>query len=276
MRIISRYIARFLIAFLALTVVTLTALSFLPPPILRQLVLWSQALASPPEATPPPPTIIAPRGEMPTAKVGLTEWAQFEGSSFEPRGSGFLLRLSNGEVIGVTTAHSVGDLRQPDNTLAQLALGEPDQPAFVIQGDTLYGEPGLPRAGDDLTVDWLLLKVEPAQPIDRSLILTPDPRGGPQPGERVKLYSGSGARDAFGGVVQSVDVNGIWALMDDAFDAGGMSGSPLLSQHTGQVVGMAVAVDYSRSRVRIGFHPIGSIVEKAEAAVKFPRIHEYP
>jgi hypothetical protein len=62
--------------------------------------------------------------------------------------------------------------------------------------------------------------------------------------------------------------------MDDWFDPGLMSGSPFVSQHTGKVVGMAVAASPRRNRLLLGFHPIGSIVQLAESAEEFPRFDE--
>ena len=67
----------------------------------------------------------------------------------------------------------------------------------------------------------------------------------------------------------------IWALMDEQFEPGQMSGSPLLSQHTGQVVGMTVAAAFRRGHTLLGFHPIGSIVRHAQAADAFPKILDY-
>jgi hypothetical protein len=124
-------------------------------------------------------------------------------------------------------------------------------------------------------------------PADPGLVLAPDPRGGPQPGERVSLLAGVGGgqdgRNALSGTVQSVGEGAAWVLMDRAsFNPGMMSGSPFLSQHTGQVVGMAIAFSPAhlrlippRYRVMLGMHPIGSIVEKAEAAESFPAISTY-
>ena len=77
------------------------------------------------------------------------------------------------------------------------------------------------------------------------------------------------------GTVQSADATGIWVLMDETFDAGRMSGSPLVSWHTGLVVGMAIAVVPRADRIEIGFHPIGHIVQMAEAAREFPKIADY-
>jgi hypothetical protein len=54
-----------------------------------------------------------------------------------------------------------------------------------------------------------------------------------------------------------------------------MSGSPFLSQHTGQVVGMAVAANPRPDWLLLGVHPIGSIVRLAESATDFPRMSEF-
>ena len=63
--------------------------------------------------------------------------------------------------------------------------------------------------------------------------------------------------------------------MDETFDAGGMSGSPIVSAYTGQVVGMTMAVTPRRDRILIGFHPIGHIVQLAESASEFPKLADY-
>lgn len=266
---------RSLIFFLALLALTLTVISFLPAPILAQLVnIW---ISRSPDPTPLPPILTAPRGEMPTGNVGLREWATFGGEPSRPVGSGFLLQLDSETVIGVTTAHAVGDLGDPANTLQKVALGIAGVDDFVIESGTLYGEPGRPRTGDDLTVDYMLLKLD--LKIDPSLVLKPDSRGAPQPGERVSLFSGLGdglgRRRIIEGTVQWVEAQGFWVLMDEVEYPGGMSGSPLVSNHTGQVVGMAIAVQPRSNRFLIGFHPIGSIVAKSMVNQTVIKISEY-
>ncbi len=282
-----------LIALLALLVILLVVASFYVPQILG----WTfRTFSPPPEPTPLPPTLLAPRGEMPTGVVGLEEWAQYNNQDYELVGSGFFLQLGSGTVIGVTTAHATpslgtGGSEIRPNSPDHIAFAVNGQPGHVGEFDTLHGPPGTPRSGLDLSIDYVLLKVgDPLQgvedavpgmdqPIDPTLALTPDPRGAPQPGERVSLFSGlgdgHGNRRELMGTVQSVDATGIWVLMDDAFDAGRMSGSPLISRHTGQVVGMAIAVVPRADRIEIGFHPIGHIVQIAEAASEFPKIAEY-
>lgn len=260
--------------FLSLTLLALVVggLALLPVPTLRHALFWF--VTRPPDPTPPPPTITAPRGEMPTGFVGLREWAQYAGEDYRPVGSGFLLRLADGTPIGVTTAHSV-DLGNPTYPLERIAFGLPDEAEFIAECDTLYGSPGSPGTPADahnMVIDWILLKLN--QPVDETLLLTADPRGAPQPGERVMLFSGLG-NGPFAGTVQSLDEFGAWVLMDETFDAGGMSGSPILSQHTGQVVGMAMAVAPRRNRILIGIHPIGHLIELAESATEFPKLVEY-
>lgn len=274
LKLLFRAFLRTLIVLLALTALALTVASFYAP----QIVSWlARTFSSPPEATPPPPTLLAPRGEMPTGPVGLEEWSQYAGEPYALVGSGFFMKLPDGTVVGVTTSHSVSPLGTPNNTLEQIAFALNGQPDHVAEFDTLYGPPGTPRTGFDLSIDYVLLRVN--QVVDATLVLTPDPRGAPQPGERVSLFSGlgdeSGGRRALKGTVQSAEATGIWVLMDDSFDAGRMSGSPLISQHTGQVVGMAIAVTARGDRIMIGFHPIGHIVQIAEAAREFPKIAAY-
>lgn len=101
-------------------------------------------------------------------------------------GSGFLIRLSDGHTVGVITAHSVS-IGDPDHPLEQIALRVVGHRGFVAEFDTLRGPPGRSRTGMDMTVDYVLLQAD--SPIDPGLVLTPDPRGAPQPGERVLLFS---------------------------------------------------------------------------------------
>lgn len=212
---------------------------------------------------------------MPVDSVGLEEWAQYQDQSFRRVGSGFFFSLANGEVVGATTSHSVsiGDASRP---LERIALGIAGHGGFVAEFDTMRGQPGHRLIPENLTADCLLLYVD--LPIESSLVLAPDPRGAPQPGERVSLYSGlgdgRGGRRVLEGTVQSVDEKAVWILMDEWFNPGSMSGSPFVSQHTGQVVGMVVAGSPRLGRLLIGAHPIGSLVNLAESASEFPKLRE--
>jgi Trypsin-like peptidase domain len=257
-----RFVLRGLLLSLLLALLLIAGWIFIQTPFAR-----------PPDPTPPPPTILAPPGSMPAGPVGLREWALYRGRSYQPVGSGFLLRLSSGDILGITAAHAVS-FEQPGQPLERIALGVAGRPYFAVESDTLRGRPGRRLTPEDLSIDYLFLKVE--SPVDTSLVLVPDPRGMPQPGERVSLYSGlgdgSGGQRVLEGTVQSVDNRAIWVLMDDRFNPSQLSGSPLVSQHTGQAVGMVLAVSPRGTHLLLGAHPIGSLVRLAESATEFPKL----
>jgi hypothetical protein len=223
--------------------------------------------------TPPHPVIDAPGGELPVAPVGLSEYTQYTNAEYNKSGCGFILRLSTGEVVGVTTAHSLSF--NASRPLQSIALGVAGRSSFVAEFDRFHGVPGIARSGEDMSVDYILLHVTSANPIDPALTLRPDPRGQPQPGERVTLYDGLNSARIFSGTVQSASPQAVWVVMDDPIDPGGLSGSPFVSQHTGDVVGMVIATTQRGDRILLGAHPIGSLVRLAEAATEFSLISMY-
>jgi len=257
-----KLITRATILILALLAVTLTILSFQPTLLTTLVSLWANR---PPDATPPPPTITVPQGQLPATNLAFSEWVKSATQDYHPVGSAFLLQLPTGPIIGVTTAHSLGDLGDPANQVAQVAFQIPNHDGFTVEFDTLYTTPGLPRAGNDLTVDYILL--QPATALDPALAFQPDPRGTAQPGEWVSVVSGlgdgAGGRRLIGGTVQSVDPQAIWVLMDEMENPGGLSGSPFVSDYTGKVIGMAIATQARGNRFLIGLHPIASLLALA-------------
>jgi hypothetical protein len=211
---------------------------------------------------PAPPTIAAARGDLPAGVIAFEERVQ-RGDGYYLGGSGFLLELQNGDVIGVTTAHSMGE---GDFTRVVFTRAGHERPVAAFS--ELYVPRGRPATQSNMTTDYVLMKPE-ASP-DPDLVLEPDPRGAPQPGERVSLHSGLG--DGRGGerrlhaTVESVDGSGAWLRMDEVFDSSLMSGSPVLSQHTGRVVGVTVFMHWIPDTLRIGINPIGEIVKRAREA----------
>ncbi|MBN1657673.1 MAG: trypsin-like peptidase domain-containing protein [Anaerolineae bacterium] len=224
---------------------------------------WSRL----PDATPPPPTIYTLAGVVPASPVGQRALARYGQGAFHPVGSGFFLQLDTGQTVALTAAHTVtlGNRALP---VTAIAFTTATSGETVAEFDRLLGKPGRRLTPSNLSIDYLLLVVD--QAIDPALVLTPDPRGGPQPGERVLLYSGlgdgAGGMHRLAGTVQSSDRQAVWVLMDKQFDPGQMSGSPLVSQHTGHAVAMVVASSPRRGALLIGGHPIGSLVARAAEA----------
>ena len=272
-----QYAVRATLLILTITVILLVLASLFAAQILAFFLPGAQ-IELPLGPTPRPPTILAPRGELPLGPGGLKEWTQYDGGEYGLSGSGFFLRLSHGAIVGLTTAHSAPTLGLPGQALERIAFGLPEQADHLVaEFDTLHGLPGVPRFGDDLTVDYVLLQA--STPVDEALALSADPRGAAQLGEPVTILAGvgdwNGGRRAFGGTVVKVDEKGAWAQMDEVFEPGMMSGSPFVSDHTGLVVGMAIAAAPREGRLFIGFHPIGRLVQAAEAAREFPKISAY-
>jgi hypothetical protein len=211
-------------------------------------------------------------------------------------GSAFLLALPDGSLVGVTAAHNldvpsgVSQVVGPSGaagttSTVEQALGTPSgvQPSLILRIATLgvgdfrqepgqpqlpleigviglKGSPGSPRRfGLDLSGDQLLLAVEPGGEV---YAVEADRRGLAQPGERILLLGGVDNR-RHAGTVFEAGPRGLWCLMDEAFEPALLSGSPALSLHTGQVVGMAVAAGWHEGRLIIGLNPIGSLVEAA-------------
>ncbi len=228
------------------------------------------------DPTPLPPAIAAPTGALPAGPVSALELQQSAGQGYAVVGCGFFLKV-DAATVGVTTGHSLPTLGQPENSLQAVAFALPGAADHLAEFTRLFGTPGRAFSGDDLSVDFVLLS-PPADP-GPGWALEPDSRGGPQPGERVALYSGlggpAGAVRVLAGTVTSSTATAAWLLMDESFDPGGMSGSPVLSAYTGRVVGMAVAAAHRRGRVLIGLSPIGGIVAHALAATDFPAIAGY-
>ena len=263
-----RFVLRGLALGLGVLAVMLTLLAIMLPRLMPQ---------PPSGSIPSRPTILAAVGELPAGPVGLQEWARYADQSYRLAGCGFFFASPNGEVVGATTAHSL-DWGSATHVLESVAFRVGGRELFAAEFSELHGNPGRSRLfGMDLTIDFVLLK--PSQAVDPALVLELDPRGAPQPGERVVLYSGLGDATSGAGVhegsVLAVDDLGAWIVMDEVFEPGLMSGSPVLSLHTGQVVGMALAATVRDGRLLLGIHPIGSLAAKAEAANVFPPIEDF-
>jgi hypothetical protein len=253
-----RAFLRLVIALLAALLALLLLLALDPGALALALTLLPGHVAIPSLGPlPPEPRIDAPRGELPGGYVAFTGVV-----AGMPTACNFLLELDDGQRLGVGTAHAVKVMPADASVVFRVADGA----AAARMGRRIaFGEEFL---GEQLDMDyalWLVRSVADGIPL-----LRPDPRGQAQPGERVVLYgravdaAGESLRRA--GTVMSVQMGVTWVQMEEGFDPSGYSGCPVVSAYTGQVVGMAAAGSRT-APVILGLHPVGSLVEKAQAAL---------
>lgn len=213
--------------------------------------LWLRWISSPP----------ALRSFPEASAAGIDPPTQSKGLQFQS--SGFLLQVDEG-VYAVTAVHSLMDF-WGRGMPAVIPVMVPGDPVPLLLIETQGGDWGRPRWGRDLRVDYALFLLE--QEVDPVWVLQPDQRGRAELGEGVWLHGGAGnGADVPGGIVYSVFAHAVWVVMDQQFSPWGMSGSPFISAETGAVVGMAIVTGQQDGHLVIGMHPIGSLVEKIEAA----------
>lgn len=221
--------------------------------------------------TPPPPDIAASQGSQPAEWPGLQAWARYKDGEPILVGSAFFLRTLSGDPVVAAAAHSFN--LQAGLERVHLSRAGPHDPLLTVT--KLHREPGRPRiVGMNLTRDFVLFRPDEVLEVERAV--APDDRGLPQPGERVALYPGFGEwEEPLLGAILQADSNGAWIVMDENFQPALMSGAPVLSLHTGRVVGMALAAGEREGHTVIGIHPIGSLVEKASAVEEAIPLAEY-
>ena len=236
--------------FLALSPGVLGDLIFLLP-------IPGSARIPPAGPTPQPPSVSIPPGPLP---VGHQAYAGVYGEG--GISCGFLLQLQDGRQVGVTAAHATAQL--PAGTPAE--FHSPDG-ALVATLKSQIGR-GAPFTQNRLSMDYVVWSL--AGPVDPQRFLRPDPRGQGLLGEPVLVYSpfgdGAGGPKAWPGVVMSTSASATWIQLDDSFSPGGFSGCPVISRITGRLIGMAVA-GANQPPVVMGLHPVGSLVEKVQAAL---------
>ena len=250
---------RVLIGLLLIVLFISLYLALNPNALGAMLIYWPGHVTLPELGpVPPPPLISAPAGEIPVGLVAFS--GEYGGQSFA---CGFLLQLENGRRVGLSTAHAAPAIKPgaspvflaPDGALAAHLNGQ-------IKRGRIFRQ-------DHFTTDYVLWSV--AGDLPSEMFLTPDPRGQGQPGERVLVFgrfmTADGSSRSWPGVVMKVSPEATWIQLEETINPNGFSGCPVVSQHTGQVIGMAVAGS-RKAPTLMGLNPIGSLVKKARAALE--------
>jgi hypothetical protein len=263
-RLLWKAFLRVLIVLLMLLIVVAVYLSLNPATLASVFLALPGGFGEMPDLGPTPqaPVITAPRGEPPAGQLG--SWGYSNAPAAPEFGCTTLVRMPDGRKVAISTAHST--YPQAANVGGRLVAPDSTKIADLV-GQLKYGAP---FQGMRLNIDYVLWTLKTMPPEED--FVEPDPRGAPQPGERVWLYNMDSRPNGVGrraGVVMQVNKDNTWLRMDESFVPGGSSGCPVVSQHTGKLLGTVVAGADSKPVV-IGLHPVASLVERVNAALPPP------
>lgn len=260
LRLLRPALVRITIGILAVVLALVLYLG-LNPGTLRALLLFlpfpGVVTVPTPGPTPPSPRFADTQGEIPGGFLAFA--GAFQDGTFA---CGFLMELEDGQKVGVSAAHATPVLS--GDVPAQLCTPG-REPAALLRGQLARGST-FQRA--NFSSDYVLWDVSRVSA--GTHLVQPDPRGRGEPGERVFVYSWESSRAGtpirHPGVILSATEEAIWIQLEESFSPAGYSGCPVLSQHTGKLIGMAVAGE-DKHPVVMGLHPAGSLIEKAQAVL---------
>lgn len=213
-------------------------------------------------ALPDAPDIALPKGSLPDHRVAFEVWNNADTVATRV-GSGFFLRLPDGMVIGVTAGHTT---KNNAGQFRPTVFMQPNTDEVVASFSRVAAPIGNWQDGGTAG-DYLLMRAD--TPPAEALVLAADPRGAPQLGERLVVFSGvdkpsNAHREQFSGIAENVEIGSVIVRMDSLPSPGMMSGSPVLSAHTGKVVGILVSGYWQFGRLTgIGVNPIAIILAAA-------------
>ena len=180
-----------------------------------------------------------PNAPVPTGLILFQPKFYWAGSDPTLQGTGFLVKTRSGETVGVTSAHFI-DPRGPVLLRAEwLEIGSETPKASFTKCWGRPGQLGIHMEAADRTSDYLLLVYETG--MSNIAVLEFDVRDKPDVDERVWVPDKT-ADATFGyrlveGVVVDANTLSITIVLDSPIILQSQSGSPVLSQKTGQVIG---------------------------------------
>lgn len=183
------------------------------------------------------------------------------------QGTGFLAHSPTNEVVGVTSAHFI-NFDGP--TLIEAQWLEIPSYDSVLSFTHSLGRPGRAGRGTDHRTDYLILTGVRELELSKRPILELDPRAHPDIGERVWLPNKNDvAPDGYvqveGTVVETSETYAT-ILFDEYFELQSQSGSPLISQQTGKVIGTLASGGEQSGHVYVLTAPSASILAAMSGA----------
>jgi hypothetical protein len=186
------------------------------------------------------------------------------------QGTGFLARTPSGEVVGVTSAHFI-EFSASNRLVKAEWLSMQDFQAEA-SFDHLIGPVGrsiayAPRTDFyDASEDYLIFS---GQDVPSTLVaLELDTRKQLENSEPVWLpnkQSGEVGYDLVAGYVVYADRDCIYAVFSPAFELQSQSGSPVISQRTGKVIGLLCSGGNENGRTQIYLTPARNVAAKLDS-----------
>jgi hypothetical protein len=190
------------------------------------------------------------------------------------QGTGFFAKAPDGRVAAITSSHFL-DMHGP--ALLEARWLDIRTQAPVATFKLSWGPPGAGSTDTptlDLRRDYLLLPVQDRVPGDQVLEL--DPRAQPEVRERIWFPNKDktaplGYRVVTGTVV-AADLKSISVMLDQPITLASQSGSPIISQATGRVIGTLSRGGRERDRTLLILAPASALLE-ALTKNDFPPLH---
>jgi hypothetical protein len=190
-----------------------------------------------------------------TASQMLTKGNSHKAIVFQPQfkwkdgltsqqGTGSFIRAPNGKIIGLTSAHFI-NFSGPQ--LLKVNWLDIKTKKIIATSVKSWGMPGHEGSYEplDLSLDYLLLLVE--GDIDSQSILEMDSRSNIAVGERIwfpnKDAQAKEGYDLIEGKVSKTNPAYIFVKLDKKIDLQSRSGTPIISQSTGKVIGILTGCD---------------------------------
>lgn len=178
------------------------------------------------------------------------------------QGTGFFSKTSTNQIVAITCAHLI-DVTGPELVKAEwLDLATDKSVATMTR---CWGNPGSEGTDEPLDIRFDYLIMPTTEPVDPGLLLELDNRAKPNFGERV-WFPNKGAATKTGfemieGTIVEVEAGYVMVLLDKKVKTESQSGTPIISQDTGKVVGLFAKSGEADGKTAVGLTPIPELLK---------------
>jgi iron-sulfur cluster assembly accessory protein len=177
------------------------------------------------------------------------------------QGTGFFAAAPAGRVAAVTSAHFINKDGPRLLEARWINVRSGDTAATFSTSWGTPGDGGRTEPQPDLRADYLLLPAAKAP--HRAAVLEFDPRPKPALGERIHFPNKDESADPghkwVEGAVTEADEKSVSVLLDQKIHLQSQSGSPVISQATGRVIGILSLARQERDRTVLTLAPAGGV-----------------